>query len=54
MSKIGEDTAPDIHGDDSYRAATAVRIGGKYIVFSYPKNQYTNKVSKTQSPFILF
>ena len=30
MSKYGEDdTAPDLHGDDSYRAATNVVIQGK-------------------------
>ena len=33
MSKYGEDdTAPDLHGDDSYRAATNVVIQGKQVL----------------------
>lgn len=33
MSKYGEDdTAPDLHGDDSYRAATNVVIQGKQLL----------------------
>ena len=32
MSKFGEDSAPDIHGDDSYRAATNVIIQGKSLI----------------------
>ena len=36
MSKYGEDdTAPDLHGDDSYRAATNVVIQGKPIIIKY-------------------
>ena len=32
MSKFGEDSAPDMHGDDSYRAATNVVIQGKSLI----------------------
>ena len=38
MSKFGEDTAPDVHGDDSYRAATNVVIQGK----NFKSLQYLN------------
>ena len=34
MSKFGEDSAPDVHGDDSYRAATNVVIQGNNIKFN--------------------
>ena len=35
MSKFGEDSAPDVHGDDSYRAATNVIIQGKDLIHNY-------------------
>ena len=40
MSKYGEDdTAPDLHGDDSYRAATNVVIQGKQVLLC---NRFAN------------
>ena len=41
MSKFGDDdTAPDVHGDDSYRAATNVVIQGKYLLLLYNKRHF--------------
>ena len=41
MSKFGDDdTAPDVHGDDSYRAATNVVIQGKYIMSLYKTRHF--------------
>ena len=41
MSKFGDDdTAPDVHGDDSYRAATNVVIQGKYVMSLYKMRHF--------------